>query len=79
MCVEEGNIYGSVVLCLKAFFSQLFPDVFRAPLNYICMLQMFVLILDAVRLAIVTVIFNLSIVFLISHTTNERLYKVVSY
>ena len=79
MCVEEGNIYGSVVLWRKAFFSQLFPDFFRAPLNYICTLQMFVLTLDAVRFASVTVIFYLSIVFLISHTINERSYNVVSY
>ena len=77
--MEVGNIYGTVVLCLRLFFSQLCPDVLRAPLNYICTLQMFVLIFDEVRFASVRVIFNLSIVFLISYTTNERLYKVVSY
>ena len=57
--VKEGNIYGSVVLCLNAFFLQLFPDVFRAPLKYICTLQIFVLMLDVVRFASVTVIFYL--------------------
>ena len=77
--MEVGKIYGSVVLCLKAFFAQLFPDVFRAPLNSIFTLQMFVLILYEVRFASVRFILKLSIVYLISYITNERLYKVVSY
>ena len=70
--MEVGNIYGSVVLCLKAFFAQPFHDVFRAPLNSIFPLQMLLIILCEVRFVRVIFVSNLCIVYFISESINGR-------